>query len=114
MKVLLVATLLLFAGYGLLIANDWKHTADVGSQAANSVGVYAGVPEQEINRRLAQLDEREAVITERETAMAQAETRRAQETDDRTLLFISLTGNGRLGLILMNFYLDTQRRKSLT
>jgi len=111
-KVLLVATLLVFAGYGLLIAGSWREVAlEVGPQAANTVGISLGVPENEVNVRLAQLDAREAALAERERALA--EVRGTARTDSMTLLLITLVGIGLLGLILLNFYLDLRRRHSL-
>jgi hypothetical protein len=110
MKVLLVATLLLFSGYGLLLANSWRDAAlTTGIQTASTVGVFAGVPENEVNRYMAQLTEREAQLVLREEALASAPA-----TDTRTLLLITLIGAGLLGLILLNFYLDMHRRRYIT
>ncbi len=107
MKVLLVATLLLFSGYGLLLANSWREVAlTTGMQTASTVGVYVGVPENQVNTYMAQLNEREAELLLREQALASA-----SGTDRMTLLLITLIGSGLLGLILLNFYLDMQRRR---
>ena len=110
-KVLLVATLLLFSGLGLQLAQDWKNVAPTGSSlSANAVGVYLGVPENEVNTLVAQLDEREAALNAREQEVAAMSQGSA---DTETLLFITLIGVGLLGLILLNFYLDSRRRYSL-
>ena len=107
MKVLLVATLLLFSGYGLLLANSWRDAAlSTGVQTATTVGVFAGVPENEVNTYMAQLSEREAALMLREQALANT-----SGTDTMTLLLITLIGAGLLGLILLNFYLDMHRRR---
>ncbi len=111
-KVLLVATLLVFSGYGLLLSHEWQSAApSVGFQAANTVGVQLGVPENEINTRVAQLDEREAAIVAREQAIAQTSPGRG--ADATTLFWVTIAGIGLLGLILLNFYLDSRRRYSL-
>ena len=112
MKVLLLATLLVFSGFGLVLGQGWR---DAGvnlspeEQAANSVGVLAAVPDNEVNSIATQLRQREAEISAREEAFAQTQGR----ADTRTLALVSVIGAGLLGLILMNFYLDMRRRHSL-
>lgn len=111
-KVLLLATLLVFSGYGLLLGQSWRTLAPVApsptTTLANTVGVFAGVPENEINTYVAALDAREAALDAREASL---ETR-AAPVDRRTLSIVSIGGAGLLGLILLNFYLDTKRRVS--
>jgi hypothetical protein len=58
----------------------------------------------QLNERAQELDAREAAITAQTIPSG---------TDSRTLLFMVLIGGGLLGLILLNFYLDHQRRMSL-
>jgi len=111
-KVLLVATLFVFAGFGLLIASSWQTSAVAERQLANSVGVLAGVPENEYNSLAIALDERAEELDAREEALllqAQAQV----DADQHMLLLISVIGAGLLGLILLNFYLDAHRRRTL-
>jgi hypothetical protein len=108
-KSLLVATLLLFSAYALVLGVAWNNVVfEEFSLTANSVGVFAGVQKNEVNSLVAQLDAREQSIEAREQALL--DNRRG--FDDRTLLFITLAGFGLLGLILLNFYLDTKRRRN--
>jgi hypothetical protein len=108
-KVLLLATLLVFTGYGLLLARDWQtaryHDAMLTAQ---TVGVFVGVPENPVNSYMTQLDERARELDAREMALADASGANTQ-----TLTLITLIGIGLLGLILLNFYLDGKRRLSL-
>jgi len=109
-KLLLSTTLLLFAAFALLLGQSWGVSIEQDSNlTANTVGVYAGVEDNGVNTLVAQLDEREKVLDTRELAL-----RTVQGTGDRkVLLLITLMGGGLLGLILMNFYLDSKRRRSL-
>lgn len=108
-KSLLTATLLLFSAYAFLIGQSWKNVlTEELYLTANSVGVYAGVEENEINTLVAELHEREKAIEARENAVIS----RVVVTDDTTLLFVTIMGAGLLGLILLNFYLDSRRRIS--
>jgi hypothetical protein len=106
---LLFATLCTFSAYGLLIGQSWNERVREMPITANSVGILAAVPPNEINTRNAELDQREHALAMREEMLKQRETGR----DDTTLLLVSIIGAGLLGLILLNFYLDSKRRMSL-
>lgn len=109
-KLLLNATLLLFASFALLLGQNWQALEERDAQlTANTVGIYAGVPENEVNTLLAQLDEREKVLEIREEAILQTEN----TSDRKTFILMLVVGSGLLGLILLNFYLDSKRRNSL-
>lgn len=108
-KLLLNATLLLFAAFALVLGQGWQVIHEQEQLTANSVSVYVGVEENEVNTLLAQLDEREKVLDAREVALNTAQN----SGDKKVLLLITLMGGGLLGLILMNFYLDSKRRRSL-
>jgi len=112
MKLLLLATLLVFSGYGLILSTNWQEaqrTKSVIDQTATSVGVLAQVPENEVNALVRQLSAREAELAAREEALLQMQS----STDTRTLALVTVVGVALLGLILLNFYLDTRRRHSL-
>jgi len=109
-KVLLVAVLCTFSAYGFLIGQGWtSRTTDVAI-TANVVGVFAGVDANAENTLLAQLQEREHALEMRE---AMAVDRVASGTDDTTLFIVTIVGLALLGLILLNFYLDSKRRGAL-
>jgi hypothetical protein len=112
-KLLLLATLILFAGYALLFAQDIR-MARVESTVltAQSIGVFAAVPETETNKLAMELARWEEDLATREAALASAE--RVPQTDPYVLLLIAGVGIGLLGLILLNFYLDHKRRMSLS
>lgn len=113
-KVLLLATLCTFSGYGLLVANDWRALEEkqATSQLAQSISVFAGVEQNQINTMSAELDARAQELAVREAALLAAESSSSQQ--DRTvLLIVTLVGLALLGLILFNFYLDSKRRVSL-
>lgn len=111
---LLNATLLLASAYAFVILEAWNDVTVVPymeNMVANSVGVYAGVEENEVNGIVAQLDAWEEELAQREDTLVRAE----QKTNDRyPLRIITVIGFGLLGLILLNFYLDAKRRVSLT
>ena len=110
-KFLLLATLLVSSGFGLMLSQNWQtHTehAISGTLTAISVGILASVPQNELNTLASHLEERERDIVAREAILA----RSGQEVT-RTLIVVSVMGAGLLGLILMNFYLDNRRRHSL-
>jgi hypothetical protein len=110
-KALLLATLLVFSGLGLMMGTSWEalHTdARSTTLTASSVGVVAAVEENPTGTLAAQLDARARELDAREAALA------ASGTDTRTLMIVSIMGAALLGLILLNFYLDTRRRYSLT
>lgn len=110
-KVLLVATLLLFTGYGLLLARDMQLVRRNDLMlTAQTVGVFVGVEENGINTLASQLDARARELDAREAMLVQAGT----STDARTLLLVAVVGAGLLGLILLNFYLDSKKRGSLS
>ncbi len=108
-KVLLLATLLVFSGYALLLGQSWRtHLRTHSYQVtANTVGVVAGVPENEINTYVAALDERARVLDAREENIVRT------SNNNNSLLLVTLGGLGLFGLILLNFYLDHKRRMSL-
>jgi hypothetical protein len=108
-KVLLLATLLVFSGYGLLLGQSWRTElrTNPSQVTANTVGVVAGVPENEVNTYAAALDERARTLDAREDAIM-----RASEASS-TLRYVTFGGLGLFGLILLNFYLDHKRRMSL-
>ena len=109
-KLLLNTTLLLFVAFALLLGQSWNNALQEDSElTANTVGVFAGVEENGVNTLAVQLDEREKVLNARELALATSQS----TGNKKVLLLITLMGCGLLGLILMNFYLDSKRRRSL-
>jgi hypothetical protein len=111
-KLLLLATLLVFSGYGLILSQNWQTVQRVDvqeNQVATPVGVLAAVPENEVNTLVQQLQSKEEELTVREAELLRAKSR----TDTKTLALVTVIGAGLLGLILLNFYLDMRRRHSL-
>lgn len=107
-KILLIATLLVFSGYALLLAQDWRAVRFEDLQQAQTIGVLASVPSNEMNTLAQQLDTRARELDAREAAILSA-----GQGDTRTLVAVGVVGAALLGLILFNFYLDTKRRVSL-
>lgn len=110
LKLLLNMTLVLFAVFALMLGQSLKvlHTQEL-ALSANTVGVFAGVQENEVNTIVAQLDARESELDAREAMLLRTQ----YSSDRRVLLFMFLIGGGLLGLILVNFFLDSRRRMSL-
>jgi hypothetical protein len=108
-KILLFAVLCMFSAYGLLVGQSWSERVRAVPLTANSVGMLAAVPANEINTRNAELNQREYALLMREEMLKQHETGQ----DDTTLLLVTMVGAGLLGLILLNFYLDSRRRVAL-
>jgi uncharacterized iron-regulated membrane protein len=111
-KLLLLATLLVFSGYGLILSQNWQVAQQDelrASQVATPVGVLAAVPENEVNTLVQQLQSKEEELAVREAELLRAGSR----TDTKTLALVTIIGAGLLGLILLNFYLDMRRRHSL-
>lgn len=75
--------------------------------SAQTVGVFASVQETEMNRMAQELAERDAALAVREQALVRTE---AQSSDGRTLIYMTIGGGVLLCLILLNFYLDLNRR----
>ena len=112
MKVLLLATLIVFSGYGFVLAHEWAQVVTTNLKlTANTVSVYAGVEPTEINTLAQQLDAREKDLDAREEALVRQGP--VTQKDIRTLTVVSIVGAILLGLILLNFYLDSKRRYSL-
>jgi len=110
-KTLLVATLLLFSGFAFLVSGVWQEVVTQNMPlTANTVGVYAGVGENEVNTLVAQLDARARELDEREQMLVASQ--RGTTYDEVTLLLLTLSAFGMFGLILLNFYLDSRRRGS--
>ncbi len=107
-KILLLATLLVFSAYALLIGTDVRdlHKEE---QRAQTIGVFASVPENEYSATAAQLEARARELESREAALREVKSR----PDTRTMLIVSIIGSVLLGLILLNFYLDHVRRRSM-
>lgn len=105
-KVLLVTTLLVFSGYGLLLSASWRTQEEYQVLTAQSVGVFAGVEANPTNQYMAALDERARELEAREAALRHVEG----VADKRILALITLGGGVLMGLILLNFYLDHKRR----
>ncbi len=108
-KVLLVATLLVFSGYGLLLTQSWREIRST-PLTANTVGVVAGVEANRFNTLAQRLDERERAVSTREAALIRGE---GGESDAYTLTLVSVGGGALLALILLNFYLDAKRRRTV-
>jgi len=77
---------------------------------AQSIGVYAGVEQNEYNTLAAELSARERELAAQEAVLRGGAP---QQVDSATLLAIVCVGAGLLGLILLNFFLDSKRRRSL-
>lgn len=109
-KLLLNTTLVLFAAFAIVLGQSWKLMQTTNTElTANSVGVFAGVPENEINGLVAQLDEREKALAVREATLVSTQS----TPDSKVLMLVLAMGTGLLGLILLNFFLDSKRRNSL-
>lgn len=111
MKTFLNATLLLASAYVLFLGGVWGSAVyqKPSDMTANSVGVFLGVEENEVNRIVAMIDSKERELREREEVLA----RTASSESTLPLYAFSLIGIGLFGLILLNFYLDFKRRQSL-
>lgn len=109
-KVLLLSTLAVFAAYGLLLAGDLHLGKESSMLPAQSIGVYAGVEQNEYNTLAAELSARERELAAQEAVLRGGAP---QQVDSATLLAIVCVGAGLLGLILLNFFLDSKRRRSL-
>ncbi len=107
-KILLLATLLVFSAYALLIGLDVRDLRKE-EQRAQTIGVFASVPENEYSATAAQLEARARELESREAALREVE----HQPDRRTILLVSVVGSVLLGLILLNFYLDHTRRRSM-
>lgn len=111
-KLLLIATLFLFAGYGVLVAADWQASGTtVFNLTASVVGVNASIAGTTENTIAAQLKQKEHELDKREAALLESQA--ALLSPSRGLLLTTIGGFLLLVLILLNFYLDTQRRLSL-
>lgn len=110
MKILLLATLSVASGIGLMLGQEWRDTRESVPEriTANVVGVYASVPGNPTNDLAAQLEARRQELDAREAALTTRGT-----VDTRTLTVVTILGASLLGLILTNFYLDNRRRHSL-
>jgi len=108
-KTLLIATLLVFSGYALLLTQELFRDMGAQDQQAQTIGVYAQIEETPESVVAAELAEWESDLTVREVALAR--TMQANRSEDtRELLVMMVVGVGLLGLILLNFYLDAHRR----
>ncbi len=104
-KVLLLAVLATFSAYGFLVGEGWRTASSGMHLTANTVAVMAGVEENRTNTLLAELNARERALAAREAAAGAG-----LRSDDGILLVVTLIGTSLLGLILLNFYLDSRRR----
>ncbi len=77
---------------------------------ASTAGVFAGVEGNAINKLATELDEREKQLDLRESALID---KRINDQNKGPLIIISFVGLGLLGLILLNFYMDSKRRMNL-
>jgi hypothetical protein len=109
-KFLLLATLFVFSGFGLMVSKDVdvRLMSTPARITASTVGVVASVPQNPTGTLAAQLEAKEQELALREATLA-----RAGQADTRTLAIVGGMGAGLLSLILLNFYLDTKRRHSL-
>jgi hypothetical protein len=83
-------------------------------QMGLAIGMTAGVKENGYNTLARELKEKDAEITARETALAEKEAailRSQGESNARMSFLILGIGLLLLSLILLNFYLDTKRRR---
>jgi hypothetical protein len=83
------------------------------NQMGLAIGMTAEVPSNQYNTIAQALKERDTAITEKEKSLAEKEAMilRAQgESNARISLLIIGIGSVLLGLILLNFYLDTKRK----
>ncbi len=108
-KVLLLATLFVFSAYALMLWSDMREVREYERQGAQTIGVVASVPENELNSAATQLEDRARALDAREAAL-----RDNERTPDRdTIVLVGIVGGVLLALILLNFYLDHARRRSL-
>lgn len=111
-KILLLATVCVFTGYALILAQDWRvvRTQQSESLGASTVGIYATVPETQESKIAQALRDKERELLARETALANL---RQSKQDTVVLWYVSVVGGVLLVLILLNFYLDQKRRRSM-
>lgn len=107
-KVLLLATLLVFSAYALMLWNDLRDIRERERESAQAIGVFASVPENELSTAAGQLEERARALDAREALLIEAE----RGGDRKTITLVAVAGGVLLGLILLNFYLDHVRRRS--
>ncbi len=109
-KLMLNATLLMFSAFAFIVAQNWQHIVENEDiLTANTIGIFAGVEENSINKIALELDEREKKLDAREMALID---NRINTQNKTTLLIVSLVGTSLFGLILLNFYLDSRKRMS--
>jgi hypothetical protein len=78
-----------------------------------SIGITAGVPENDYNKLAQALKEKDKALTERERNLAKTEMtvlNAQRENNTRLVWLIMAIGFVLLSLILINFYLDKKRR----
>jgi hypothetical protein len=110
-KLLLLATLCVFSGYAYMLAEDWRMVREEhASLPVSAVGLYASVSETDESRIAQELREKERELLAREAVLQNAEKKRS---DSLMLWYASGIGGILLALILLNFYLDYVRRRSL-
>ncbi len=107
-KVLLLATLLVFSAYALMLWSDLRDIREREREGAQAIGVLASVPENELSTAASQLEERARALDAREALLIEAE----QSGDRKTITLVAVAGGVLLGLILLNFYFDHVRRRS--
>lgn len=105
----MIGVLALFGAYGFFLGHDWHQAGiDPVRLTASLIGVEAQVAGTTENKIAMQLQAKEAELNRRASALAQAEQNSVDGT--LSLLVTSIVGVVLLGLILLNFYLDSVRR----
>jgi hypothetical protein len=106
----IVATILTFVSGAV---TDTRYLAvSTEKYLANAVGMYASVPENEINVLNAQLTQKSAELDRREREIDARGKDTPFITDPRTIYALSLILLVQLALILTNYALDFKRARS--
>jgi len=104
-----LVSLVFLSGYGVKQLGPSGFAYQMGL----SIGITAGVPENDYNKLAQALKEKDKALTERERNLAKTEMtvlNAQRENNTRLVWLIMAIGFVLLSLILINFYLDKKRR----
>jgi hypothetical protein len=107
----IVATILTFVS-GAVVTDTRYLAVSTEKYLANAVGMYASVPENEINVLNAQLTQKSAELDRREREIGARAKDTPFITDPLTIYALSLILLVQLALILTNYALDFRRARS--
>jgi hypothetical protein len=109
----LVATVLAFSS-GAIVSDTAYFASSAERYLANTVGMYASVPANEVNTLNAALTERAGELERREREIDARAREGSFITDPRTIYALSAILLIQLVLILANYAFDFRRAKLLT